>query len=259
MDREITKAKMKRLRRLRPPRSRIRRVWSRYRHFLFLLCSLSGLLVFLDALPPTPRDTLFAGLRAQQVVLRLLFFFSLVVLSLVWSLGQRLDSAIFALLNIHGPRPKWLDRLMVFATQLGNVITAALLTGVFYFSNNHRLALEIVLGSITLWMLVETIKSLADRTRPFLTIVGARVVGWRERGLSFPSGHTAQAFFLVTLISRQFQPVPAGAVLLYAAAVLVGVTRMYVGAHYPRDVIGGAILGMLWGVLLTLVDPYWVG
>jgi membrane-associated phospholipid phosphatase len=46
---------------------------------------------------------------------------------------------------------------------------------------------------------------------------------------------------------------------LYAVAVLVGFTRMYVGAHYPRDVIGGAVLGSIWGVLATLVDTYWLG
>jgi len=39
---------------------------------------------------------------------------------------------------------------------------------------------------------------------------------------------------------------------------LIGFTRIYVGAHYPRDVIAGALLGTAWGVLAALVDPYWV-
>src|SRR5512138_1222490 len=144
---EITRTKMKRV---RPPKTRLHRLWSRYRHVLFLLCTIVGLLLFLDFLPAGARATLFNGLRAQQDLLRLLFFFSVIVLSLVWSAGHRLDKAIFSLLNIRGHRPKWLDTLMWITTQLGHVVTAALLTGLFYLLNNRRLALEIVLGVITL-------------------------------------------------------------------------------------------------------------
>jgi len=44
--------------------------------------------------------------------------------------------------------------------------------------------------------------------------------------------------------------------LLYTIALLVGITRMYVGAHYPRDVLAGAILGIVWGLLGVLVNGY---
>ena len=44
--------------------------------------------------------------------------------------------------------------------------------------------------------------------------------------------------------------------MLYATALLVGITRMYVGAHYPRDVLAGAILGSAWGLLGVLIDGY---
>jgi membrane-associated phospholipid phosphatase len=63
----------------------------------------------------------------------------------------------------------------------------------------------------------------------------------------------------MTLLSHQFQLALGGAAALYAVAVLVGLTRVYVGAHYPRDVLGGAVLGSAWGILATLVDPYWFG
>ena len=46
------------------------------------------------------------------------------------------------------------------------------------------------------------------------------------------------------------------AVLLYTIALLVGITRMYVGAHYPRDVLAGAILGSAWGLLGAIVNGY---
>jgi membrane-associated phospholipid phosphatase len=61
------------------------------------------------------------------------------------------------------------------------------------------------------------------------------------------------------MLGRQLQLGIWGTIALYAVAALVGFTRMYVGAHYPRDVIGGAVLGSVWGILATLVDPYWYG
>jgi membrane-associated phospholipid phosphatase len=147
---------------------------------------------------------------------------------------------------------------MWLATQVGNMGTALLLAGSFFVLHYRRLALEVILGTVTLWLFVEIIKVRTDRARPFHTLEGTRVIGWRERGRSFPSGHTAQTFFLMALLSDQFQPGVGGIVALYAVAVLVGFTRMYVGAHYPRDIIGGAVLGSIWGVLVTLVDPYWL-
>ncbi|HEY5118847.1 MAG TPA: phosphatase PAP2 family protein [Anaerolineales bacterium] len=110
-----------------------------------------------------------------------------------------------------------------------------------------------------MFLLVETIKALTDRARPFLALEGTRIIGWRERDRSFPSGHTAQTFFLATLLSHRFALGIGGTAALYAIAVIVGFTRIYVGVHYPRDVIGGAVLGCLWGVLAALVDPYWLG
>ena len=41
---------------------------------------------------------------------------------------------------------------------------------------------------------------------------------------------------------------------LYLLAVMVGITRVYVGAHYPRDVLAGALLGVLWGLLGGVID-----
>jgi membrane-associated phospholipid phosphatase len=147
---------------------------------------------------------------------------------------------------------------MWFTTQLGNMLAAFMAAFLFFLLNYRRLAIEIVLGTLTLWFLVETIKSLADRDRPFLTLKAARVIGWRERGDSFPSGHTSQIFFLMTLFIHRFELGIGASIALYAVAVLVGFTRIYVGAHYPRDVIAGMVLGSVWGILAMLVDTYWL-
>jgi membrane-associated phospholipid phosphatase len=127
-----------------------------------------------------------------------------------------------------------------------------------FLLNYHRLAVEIIFGTLTLWLLVEIIKALSDRDRPFLTIEKTRVIGRREKGDSFPSGHTTQIFFLMTLFIHRFQLGIEESIALIAVAVLVGFSRMYIGVHYPRDVIAGLVLGSIWGILAMLVDRYWL-
>jgi membrane-associated phospholipid phosphatase len=242
-----------------PPEAPITRGWSAYRRPALLASLVTGLIVFLVWLPSGARALLIAALQAQRVLVGMIFLFALIALSLLWTAGQSLDTWVFLLINLRGYHPKWLDHVVWLATQVGNMVTAFLLAGLFFVLNYRSLAVEVIFGTLTLWLLVETIKALTDRARPFLALEGTRIIGWRERGRSFPSGHTAQTFFLMTLLSHRFQLDVGGTAALYAVAFLVGFTRMYVGAHYPRDVIGGAVLGSVWGVLAMLVDPYWLG
>jgi membrane-associated phospholipid phosphatase len=242
-----------------PPEAPIHRVWTAYQRPVLLAGLVIGLIIFLVWLPIATRETLLVALMSQRALMVMLVLFGLIALSLVWSAGQRLDLWIFQLFNFKGYHPAWLDRSMWLATQLGNMLTAFFLAGLFFILNYRSLTVVIILGTLTLWLVVEIIKVLTDRARPFLTIEGTRVIGWRERGRSFPSGHTAQTFFLMTLFIHKFQIGLWGTIVLYAVAGLVGFTRMYVGAHYPRDVIGGAVLGSVWGLLAALLNPFWLG
>jgi membrane-associated phospholipid phosphatase len=196
-------------------------------------------------------------LIAQRGLVVLLSLFALVTLSLIWSAGQRLDSRVFMLFNMR-VYPKWLDRCMWLATQLGNMLAAFIAAFILLILSYRRLAIEVIFGTLTLWLLVEMIKALSDRDRPFLTLDKTRVIGWLEKGDSFPSGHTTQVFFLTTLFIHYFQFGVVVTAALYTIAALVGFTRIYVGAHYPRDVIAGVVLGSVWGLLAILVDRYWL-
>lgn len=242
-----------------PPEVQVTPPASACRRLARLISLVTGLVLFSIWLPTKARVALLMALRAQRALVGMLLLFALITLSVVWSAGQRLDTRAFLLFNLGGYHPRWLDRIMCLVTQMGGIGVALVSALLFFVWNYRRLAVEIILGTITLWLLVETIKALTDRARPFLVLEGTRIIGWRERGRSFPSGHTAQAFFLVTLTSHRFQLGMGRTVALYAFAALVGVTRIYVGAHYPRDVIGGAVLGSVWGVLAAVVDPYWFG
>jgi membrane-associated phospholipid phosphatase len=212
-----------------------------------------GLILFFIWLPGGARASLWTALSAQRGLFVLLFLFALVTLSLIWSAGQRLDARVFMLFNMRG-YPKWLDRCMWLATQLGNMLTAFGVAFLLFVLNYRRLAIVIIFGTLTLWLLVEVIKAFSDRDRPFLTIEKTRIIGWREKGDSFPSGHTTQIFFLMTLFMYHFQLGMGGSIGLYAIAAVVGFTRIYIGAHYPRDVIAGIVLGSVWGILAALLD-----
>lgn len=233
----------------------LRRWWSTWRRRIVLAATVTGLIIYLALLPPEARNSLLVSLLAQRTLIFLLLLFSGIVLSLLWTAGERFDAWVFLFINLRG-YPLWLDRLMWAVTQLGNGLVALVAAAFAYFAGYRRLAVEVILGVLSLWLIVEIAKALTDRARPFLLLEDVRVIGWREPGLSFPSGHTAQVFFLVSFISRYFGLDPLYIFLLYLVAMLVGFTRMYVGAHYPRDVVAGALLGSVWGILMMLVDVY---
>lgn len=216
------------------------------------------MVVFLIFLPAYIKAYFWRGLQAHRVLATMLLIFILLGVSLVWSAGQRLDARIFLLLNLRWSRPLWLDRLMLIFTQLGSGIFALGLALALYLFGPRLLGYELILGMLSLWMIVEILKLIVNRSRPFIRLTQARVLGLRAIGRSFPSGHTSQAFFMATLIIQHFHTNFLATALLYTLAVMVGITRMYVGAHYPRDVIAGAILGSVWGFLGVIVEGYYL-
>lgn len=214
------------------------------------------LAVTLPFLPRHAWSMLLRGLAAQRFLMGFLVLFTLVGFSLAWSAGQKLDAWFFAVFNSRGTRPKWLDKLMLGFTQLGNGVFAYSLALLFLLLRRRLIAYEIIFGSLTLWLVVELMKLMFRRKRPYSFLQDARVVGHRAGGHSFPSGHTSQAFFVASLLPHYLR-VPGGVgVLFYVAALLVGITRIYVGMHYPRDVLGGAVLGTAWGLVGVVINSY---
>jgi membrane-associated phospholipid phosphatase len=215
-----------------------------------------GLVLFLTLMPSYVRIAFWQGLAAHRVLASMLLIFSVLTISLLWSAGQRFDAWAFLFFNLWGPRAPWLDRVMLGFTQIGNGATGFVIALMFFLAGERLLAYELLLGILTLWLVVEFTKTLLRRGRPFIRLTQTRVVGRRAVGRSFPSGHTSQVFFMATLLVQHFHLGVWAALLLYGIALLVGITRLYVGAHYPRDVLAGAILGSAWGLLGAIVDPY---
>ena len=228
----------------------------KYRPVAWLVFLIVSLVLLLAWMPSQMRVIIWHALVARGVLSSLLLVFSLLAVSLVWSVGQRVDVWAFLVFNLRGARPAWLDWTMLGFTQIGSGLGALAIGLILFFTSDRLVAYEFILGSLTLWLVVELVKALVRRSRPSFRVTQARIVGLRAIGRSFPSGHTSQAFFTATLLAPYFHAGGWVVFLLYAMAVLVGITRMYVGAHYPRDVLAGAILGSAWGLLGVLVNGY---
>jgi undecaprenyl-diphosphatase len=157
---------------------------------------------------------------------------------------QKLDAQLFLAINTM-PHPPAINRLMYALTSVMNAgfgWVLFLLAAKLFGGERGKRALYQVLPP--LWfatMSVEyPIKHYFRRQRPFYDIVQAIAVGKKPGGYSFPSGHSAAAFAGAWLLRRHF---PRLAALWYLIAGLVGFSRIYLGAHYPGDVVSGALVG----------------
>jgi undecaprenyl-diphosphatase len=97
------------------------------------------------------------------------------------------------------------------------------------------LAVAVAAAVVSADLLAELGKLLVPRHRPF-----EHQLGPSERDHSFPSGHASTAFAGATMLAA-FAPRLRGP--LYALAVLIALSRLYNGVHYPTDVLAGAALG----------------
>lgn len=103
------------------------------------------------------------------------------------------------------------------------------------------------------------IKHLVNRPRPYTMIEGLVPEGKIPSDASFPSGHTALGFvvatvFLLTLpwIMEKKRAMVIS-VIFIVLAVLVGFSRLYLGVHYPTDVLAGMLLGIVYGIVAKMV------
>lgn len=87
------------------------------------------------------------------------------------------------------------------------------------------------------------LKYVVARPRPFTQIEGLTYLIKRPRDYSFPSGHTSSSFAVAVIFMKKM-PKKYG-ITFMVLAVLIAFSRLYLGVHYPTDVLGGAILGML--------------
>ena len=154
-------------------------------------------------------------------------------------IGQREQKAFRLVNNLP-------DRLYVPVwpvMQLGNFAAAPATAAVALAAGNRPLATHLLSGGTAAWALAKVVKGVVRRGRPVTLLNGVRTRGHEATGLGYLSGHSAVA---VTLAGAAWPHLGAGGRrAALALASVVGVSRVYVGAHLPLDVVGGAALGLL--------------
>jgi undecaprenyl-diphosphatase len=135
--------------------------------------------------------------------------------------------------------------------QYGTFITIPIATVVALLFRKVRLAAEMAVAGVAVYMLAKLAKDAFPRGRPGAVLADAHLRGVPAGQQGFPSGHAAVsaalAFILFAFLPRRWRWVPL------ALAVIVPAGRMYVGAHFPLDVVGGACLGIAAGALATFI------
>ena len=133
--------------------------------------------------------------------------------------------------------PMWLFQLF------GLLVTPFVLAGLAFVVGKRMLGAAL-LATVPLKLFFEhwVIKQLVERERPITTLADVAIIrDSSSPGLSFPSGHAVFAFAIAGLVApyltRRWR------IVVYTLAVLNGLSRLYLGAHNPLDIVSGAALG----------------
>lgn len=162
---------------------------------------------------------------------------------------MNLDRNILLFLQEHVRNPLLNTLLIPFTLSNNAGIICFVIIAIFLYFKKLRktgilmgisLALEFLLTNLV-------IKNAVARVRPYEVISGLNLIVGEATDYSFPSGHTGSAFALAVAVFM-VMPKKYGFTALFPAS-LMGFSRLYVGIHYPSDVLGGVILGIISAVI----------
>ncbi len=156
------------------------------------------------------------------------------------------DTKIFLLISQYGS--PILNELFVTITLLGSSFFWLLAILLLWIKGKRKLAIYLLYAFVIDSLLSLFLKFSFNRMRPYEALSNVKALGLEiETGAGFPSGHTERAFsgaFIISSFYKKFR------IIMYSLALLVAVSRIYNGLHYPTDILFGALNGIVVGVVV---------
>lgn len=165
---------------------------------------------------------------------------------------KAIDIKIFSLIN-HNLGNSFLDYPLAFFTEFGSE-RFFLYLGLFLILVKYPKVKKTGLIILSSLLIIENLVGLLKKTfaipRPFIGLELTRKV-IAAHGYSFPSGHTTLAFCMAVVLADTF---PRHKHKFYFLACIVGFSRIYLGVHFPSDVLAGIILGIILGKIMAGIN-----
>lgn len=154
-------------------------------------------------------------------------------------------------------RCPWLNRILITITYMGNwqSITVLALALLILPKTRRTIGLPFAVTSISSTVCYKLVKECFQRPRPDLAV---RII--EQGGYSFPSGHSMNGLvcfgmliYLIRRYCRNKKTANVLTVLLVLLVILIGCSRVYVGVHFPTDILGGWSLGLAFLMTAILI------
>ncbi len=168
-----------------------------------------------------------------------------------------IDVTIFRFINSTLANPVT-DKLMPFITDVTHWYLVYVLLWFLILFKGGKYRIGLAIGMILLVVISDQISStllkhLFERPRPCKVLENVRLLVTCTDSFSFPSSHAVNNFAAAAFFSFFYRHLKW---ILYSVATLMALSRIFVGVHYPSDVIGGALIGFLIGYLLAKFYNY---
>jgi glycosyltransferase 2 family protein len=148
--------------------------------------------------------------------------------------------------------PDYLFEILWVFMQLGNlVVVPPVVVIIAILLRRFRLAAALGLAGSLVWLLAKVVKQVVERGRPAELLNEVVLRNAPATGNGYVSGHAAVAFALAAVVAPYLGR--RGRIIVWLLATLVCIGRVFVGAHLPLDIVGGAAFGFAIGSLANLL------